>query len=143
MKNNINNKDQRNDAIEHEPNFDKKFNLSNGTKDPPPLVTVSLRGGKKQRETIIYNSTLLWDSLSTNSTIKRKNTHPYKHKMCSNNVEYSTAAETYCTTHDAKVPFCMLEFSSSNIIPHSFHMYNNEGESGIGYDMIISRNLIE
>ena len=36
----------------------------------------------------------------------------------------------------------MSEFSSRSIIPHRFHVDNNEGELGIGYDMIIGRNLM-
>ena len=39
---NINNKDQCNDAIEHEPKFDIKFIISSGTNDPLIVVTVSL-----------------------------------------------------------------------------------------------------
>ena len=62
--------------------------------------------------------------------------------MCSNKVEYSTAIGLYCITHDVKVPFCMLEFSIIKITLHHFHVDNNEGESGIGYDMIIGRDLM-
>ena len=51
--NRINNIDQCNDSIEYETNFDDQFNLSSRTKDPLPLVTVILRGGKKKRATII------------------------------------------------------------------------------------------
>ena len=48
MTNNIKtNKDQCNDAIENELKFDNSFNLSRGIKYPLPVVTVSLRGGKK------------------------------------------------------------------------------------------------
>ena len=36
----------------------------------------------------------------------------------------------------------MLEFSSSKIINHHFHVDNYEGESGIGYDMIIGHDLM-
>ena len=36
----------------------------------------------------------------------------------------------------------MTEFSSRNIINHHFHVKNNKGESGIGYDMIIGRELM-
>ena len=42
VKSNINNKDQCNVAIEYEPDFDSKFSLSSGTKDPLPVVTVRL-----------------------------------------------------------------------------------------------------
>ena len=62
--------------------------------------------------------------------------------MCSNMVEYSTSTVIYCMTHDVKVPFTMLEFSSSKIIPYHFHVDTNEGELCIGYDMIIGRNLM-
>ena len=54
------NKYQRNDAIEDEPNFDNSFNLSRVTKDPRPVVTASLLGGKKLRATTIAGLTCLW-----------------------------------------------------------------------------------
>ena len=60
--------------------------------------------------------------------------------MRSNKVEYRTAAVVYCTYHDVKLLFCMPEFSSSKIINHRFHVDNDKGESGIGYDMIIDRD---
>ena len=44
--------------------------------------------------------------------------------------------------HDVKVTFCMPEFSSSKIIEHQFHVKNDKGKSGIGYDMIIGRDLM-
>ena len=36
----------------------------------------------------------------------------------------------------------MSEFSSRNIIQHQFHVNNDKGELGIGYDMIIGRDLM-
>ena len=36
----------------------------------------------------------------------------------------------------------MTEFSGSKIINHRFHVDNDGGESGIGYDMIIRRDLM-
>ena len=36
----------------------------------------------------------------------------------------------------------MIDLSSINIIEHRFHVNNNKGESGIGYGMIISRDLM-
>ena len=42
-------KDQSNEAIKNEPTFDNSgFKLSSVTSNPLPVVTVSLRGGKKQ-----------------------------------------------------------------------------------------------
>ena len=65
------NSNKHNNTIEYEPRFDNKFNLSSGTKDPLPVVTVSLIGGKKQRTTIIYGLPGLQDSGSANIMIKR------------------------------------------------------------------------
>ena len=62
--------------------------------------------------------------------------------MRSNKVEYNTSAGMYCTIHDVKVNFGMPEFSSSNIINHCFHVKNYIVKSGIGYDMIIGRDLM-
>ena len=62
--------------------------------------------------------------------------------MRSNKVEYSTATGLYCTTHDIKVDIFMLEFSISKITSHHFNVDNNEGELGIGYGMIIGRDLM-
>ena len=71
--NNPNNcNDKNNEAIDNEPTLDNSsFSLSSGTSGPLPVVTVSLRGGKKQRETIVYGLTYLWDSGTTDSMIKR------------------------------------------------------------------------
>ena len=44
--------------------------------------------------------------------------------------------------HDAKVTFYMSYFSIRKIILHWFHVDNNEGESDIGYDMIIGCDLM-
>ena len=45
-------------------------------------------------------------------------------------------------THDDKVNFFMPEFSISKIINNRFCVDNDKGGSGIGYGMIIGRNLI-
>ena len=120
-------KDQSNEAIKSDPTFDNSsFNLSRGTSDPLPVVTVSLRGGKKHGATIVAGITCLWDSGATNIMIKRRHTKHYERNMTSNKVEYITAAGMYCTTHDIKVPFFMPEFSRSKIINHLFHVDNDE-----------------
>ena len=36
----------------------------------------------------------------------------------------------------------MPEFSRKNIILHQFHVDNNKGESGMGYGIIMGRNLL-
>ena len=62
--------------------------------------------------------------------------------MRSNRVQYSTATGVYGTKHDVKVRFCMTELSGSKVIDHRFHVDNDEGESGICYDMIIGRDVM-
>ena len=75
MTDNINkDKNQQNDVIEYEPNLDSTFSLCSGNKETIPVVTVSLRGGKKKRATIISGQTCLWDSGATNRMIKRRHT---------------------------------------------------------------------
>ena len=93
--NSIKNKYQCTNSIEYEPKFDDKFILSSGTKNPLKLVTVSLRGGKKHRATIIVGLTFLWDIRYTTNMIKSQNTKPYKRKMRSDRVEYSTDVGPY------------------------------------------------
>ena len=112
------NKNQHDGIIEYEPKFDNKFILSSGTKDPLPVVTVSLNRGKKQRATIITSLTCLWDIGATNSVIKIRHTKPYKRKISPNKVEYSTAVVPYCMTRGIKVTFCMPYISSFKIVSH-------------------------
>ena len=46
--------DELNEAINNEPTFDTNiFNLSSSNIDPLPVVTVSLRGGKKHRKWLL------------------------------------------------------------------------------------------
>ena len=72
MTNNIKDyNDQYNDAIDIEPTLNNSsFNLSSGTRDPLPVVTDYLRGGKKHRATIVAGITCLWDRGATDSMIK-------------------------------------------------------------------------
>ena len=141
---NLNNyKYQSNEAIKSYPKFDNSsFNLSRGTSYPLPVITVSLRGGNKHRATTVAGLTCMWDKRATNNIIKIRHPKHYVHKMRYNKVEYSTAAGVYFATHDVKVHFFMLEFSSSKIINHRFHVGKGKGELRIGYDMIICRDLM-
>ena len=44
--------------------------------------------------------------------------------------------------HDFNVPFFMSELSSSKVIEHRIHVKNDISKLGIGYDMIIGRELM-
>ena len=62
--------------------------------------------------------------------------------MRSNILEYITANVVHCTTHDVKVSFACRNFLSESLLINRFYVDNNNGESGIGYDMIIGRDLM-
>ena len=62
--------------------------------------------------------------------------------MIYNNLYYSTASGTYCTTNGAKVQLYMQEFSRSNIILHRYRIDRNEVNLGIGYGIIILKYLM-
>ena len=62
--------------------------------------------------------------------------------MRSDKVYYFTEAGVYCTTHEFKMLFCVPDFYIRKIINHQFHVNNDKGESGIGYDIIIGHELI-
>ena len=62
--------------------------------------------------------------------------------MWSNKVGYGTTVCVYCTTNYVKVPFCIPEVSRSKVINPFFHVKNDKGESGIGYNMIIHGDLM-
>ena len=78
VNNNINNKYQCNYAIEYELKFDNTFSLSSDNKDPLPLVSVSLRGVKIQRVTIIAGLICLWNIVANDSMIRRRHTKRYE-----------------------------------------------------------------
>ena len=74
--------------------------------------------------------------------INSKHINPYKYKLRAKKVEYNTTSGPYKTTHDVKVPFSMPKFSNRKIITHRFHIDNAQGDTGIGYDIIIGRGLV-
>ena len=88
LTNNLNtNKDQLNDSIYNERLIDTSiFNSSSGTRDPLPVVTVTLRGVNKHRATTVYGTTCLCYSGATNSMINIKHTKFYECMMRSNKV---------------------------------------------------------
>ena len=115
--NKLKSKNKSNNARAYEPKIDGKFGLCNGTSmDPLPVVTFSLRRGKKNGVKIIASLTYLWYSGATNIMMNRKHTGPYYHEMLPNKVYYSTFPWPYKTTHNVKVTFCMPEFYISKII---------------------------
>ena len=69
---------QHNEAIENEPNFDSNFNLSSGTKEPLPVLTVSLQVGNRHGSITVAGLKCLWDSRATDRMIKLIHTKYYE-----------------------------------------------------------------
>ena len=67
--------------LKNEPTLDNRFNLSTRTKDPLPVINVSLLGDKKHIAITVAVLTCLWDSGATNSRIKRRHNKYYERKM--------------------------------------------------------------
>ena len=66
-----NDKDWSNEEMNSDPTFDtRSFNLSRGTSNPLPVITVSLQVGKKHRASLVAGLKLLWGSRDTNNMIK-------------------------------------------------------------------------
>ena len=84
----------------------------------------------------------MWDSGAINSTIKRNYINPYDSKLRANNFKYIKADGPYKTTHGLKVTFSILYFYRRKIITHHFHIDIVLGDYGIGYYMIICRDLM-
>ena len=74
--------------------------------------------------------------------INCKHINPYKSKLRADKVEYSKSSGLYTTTHDVKVPFIILEISSSKIKTHCSHIGNAQSDDRNRYDMIIGHELM-
>ena len=134
---------QVDDAVDNELKFDGINSLSNNyVQDPLPMVTISLRVSKKSRQTLNSGLTLLWQIGSTDIMIKPNNVNPNNSKLRANKFQYNMAFGPYKTTHDVKVLFIMPQFSNRKIITHRFHIDNAQGDTGVGYEMIIVHYLM-
>ena len=142
MSNNIKT-NQVDDVVDNELKFDSSNSLAtNNVQNNLPMVNLRLRVGKKYIQTLNSGLTLLWDIGSTYIIIKIKHINPYNSKLRAKKVKYINSSGPYKTTHDVKVPFSMTEFSNKRIITHRFHIDNAQGDTGIGYAMIIGCDLM-
>ena len=121
---NIKKTNKVNSIVDNEMKFDSINSLDNNpVKELPQIVNIRHIGGKNSIQSIILGLTCLWENGYTYRMINLDNINPYKSKLRSTKVYYSTVAGSYKTTHDMKVPISMPDFSSRKIkkIPHWQH----------------------
>ena len=92
--------------------------VNNTVEHPFTIVTIRLRGSKKSKQTLKPGLICLWDSGATDIMLKFKHIKPYKSKLRSKTVEYSTDFGPYITTHGVKDPFSISEFSRIKTITY-------------------------
>ena len=84
----------------------------------------------------------LWVTVDSNRITKIKYIDPYQSKIRPTKVEYSTASGVYYNTLDVKVYFFIIELSIRKVIIHRFIVNYNEGDTVIGYNIIIGHDLM-
>ena len=110
---------------------------------PTPIVFVKLKHKHKTKyKTTNKSLIVLLDSGSSHSMIKYKHVKNKKHKFKKSLSTYSTAAGEYSTDHEVKLKFAFKEFDTNLILQHTFDIDRCDGSKGIGYDMIIGRDLL-
>ena len=121
---------------------DTKSNVNDDSEDDvqTPVSFVRLVDNKstKKRKPLV----VLLDSGSSHSMIKYKHVKNRKHKFLKNYSTYTTAAGEYSTAYEVKVKFALEEFDRNTTIKHTFDIDESNDKKGIGYDMIIGRDLL-
>ena len=97
-----------------------------------------VKEGKSKQKSLV----VLLDSGSSHSMIKYKHVRSKKHKFLKNYSTYSTAAGQYSTAYEVKLKFALEEFDRNTTLKHTFDIDESNDEKGIGYDMIIGRDLL-
>ena len=83
-----------NDVVDNRMKFDSSSGINDiPTEDTQPIVTLSLGGIKKYRNTLVSDLSWLWLIGAFDIMINRNHTKPYKSKLISNKSEFITAAD--------------------------------------------------
>ena len=115
--------------------------INQTTKDGTPVTLASLYDPKDQSKIIKEHLLILIDSGASHSMAKASLVQRYKHSFFQKEKSsYKTAAGTFESKHSMKLVFTLDEFGRSTKLSHTFDL--DESEDGIGYDMIIGRDLL-
>ena len=125
---------------------DKESDMNDDVEDDvqTPISFVRLVDNKHTKEGKSKQKSLvvLLDSGSSHSMIKYKHVKSKKHKFLKNYSTYSTAAGQYSTAYEVKLKFALEEFNRNTLLKHTFDIDESNDKKGIGYDMIIGRDLL-
>jgi hypothetical protein len=106
------------------------------------LITFAMVcGGKKGQRSHKLGLLVLLDTGCSHSMLSAAMAKHVKWK-CSM-ASFKMATGQYETKHTAKVLFTLPEFSESKILHWEFHLDPKKESQGTGYDMIISRDLMQ
>jgi hypothetical protein len=111
--------------------------------DGTPVTLASVFDPHNKNETIKEHILVLLDSGSSHSMAKASLVNKYKDEFFRQDKSvYQTAAGDFTSKYSMNINLKLDEFAeNTNIVPHRFDLLN-ENEDGIGYDMIIGRDLL-
>ena len=116
--------------------------ISSGkTRHATPTTFVNIRKGKQGRHIEWMGLFLLFDSGASESFVREKYVKHLKHKFVKCNDNYEIAGGTFTVDKEVKLRFSLPEFGSSKIITSKFKI-DSSTDNGIGYDMIIGRDIL-
>ena len=111
------------------------------TNDDTPVTIASVYHPKKTKKILAENLLVLLDCGSSHSMAKSSIVKQYKNTFFrKEKSSYKTADGCFNSRYSMKIHFTLDEFGKATIISHRFDL--DESKDGIGYDMIIGRDLL-
>ena len=110
-------------------------------KDATPVTLATVYDPTDQTKIVKDYLVILLDSGSSHSMAKASILNKYKKDFfVKEESSYKTAAGTFSSKYNMEIDLTLDEFGRSTKIKHRFDL--DENEDGIGYDMIIGRDLL-
>ena len=115
---------------------------TNKKRHPTPTTLVNVRKGKKGQAIQWNGLYVLFDSGASDSFVREKYVKHLKHKFTKKVTDYEVAGGKFTTKKEVKVRFSLPEFCDSKIITGRFKIDSDSTDKGLGYDMIVGRDLL-
>ena len=117
------------------------LDLISQNKNNTPITVASIYDPKDLSKTIHKEVVVLIDSGASHSMAKASLVMKYQKSFFKKSkASYKTAASTFTSKHSMELTITLDEFGRSTKIKHTFDL--DESQNGIGYDMIIGRDLL-